>query len=118
LFLSQCFHWQKHTKDEFDGWFCRTIEQFEHEMGLTRREQESVKKTLKAKGILHTEMRGAPAKLWMKLDLDLIYQILTDSDVTEKRHPSLHKNAMLACTKTPCKDAQKRHALYIRKIKN
>jgi hypothetical protein len=110
LFLSQCFHWQKHTKDEFDGWFCRTIEQFEHEMGLTRREQESVKKTLKAKGILHTEMRGAPAKLWMKLDLDLIYQILTDSDVTEKtpskpaqkRHASLHKNAIQGCTKTPC----------------
>ena len=124
LFLSQCFHWQKHTKEEFDGWFCRTIEQFEHEMGLTRREQESVKKTLKSKNILFTEMRGTPAKLWLKLDLDLIYEILTNSEVMEKtpskdaqkRHASLHENAIQGCTKPPCSIYKDNRELDIRII--
>ena len=46
LFLSQCVHWQKCTKDEFDGWFCRTIEQFEEETRLSQKKQDAIKKEL------------------------------------------------------------------------
>ena len=74
LFLSQCLHWQRHTK--YDGWFAHTIEQFEFETGLSTDEQRSIKKTLKNKGILKIERRGNPCKNWYTIDLEVVYTLL------------------------------------------
>ena len=107
LFLSQCVHWQKNTKDEFDGWFCRTIDQFKDETGLTRKEQDAVKRALISKGIISTERRGAPAKLWITINTDTLYQLLTDAINEEngtfknvqKGHSRVSKKDILECTK-------------------
>jgi len=107
LFLSQCVHWQKNTKDEFDGWFCRTIDQFKDETGLTRKEQDAVKRALISKGIISTERRGAPAKLWITINTDTLYQLLTDAINEEngtfknvqKGHSRVYKKDILECTK-------------------
>ena len=107
LFLSQCVHWQKYTKDEFDGWFCRTIDQFKEETGLSRKEQDAVKKVLISKGIISTERRGAPAKLWITINTDTLYQLLTDAINEEngtfknvqKGHSRVSKKDILECTK-------------------
>ena len=71
LFLSQCLHWQRHTK--YDGWFTHTIEQFEFETGLSRKEQLSIKKTLSSKNILKIERRGNPSKNWYTINLEELY---------------------------------------------
>jgi len=103
LFLSQCVHWQKNTKDEFDGWFCRTIDQFKDETGLTRKEQDAVKRALISKGIISTERRGAPAKLWITINTDTLYQLLTDA-INEEN--GTFKNVQNGHTRVSKKDIQ------------
>ena len=76
LFLSQCLHWQRHTK--YDGWFTHTIEQFEFETGLSRKEQLSIKKTLSSKNILKIERRGNPSKNWYTINLEELYVQLSE----------------------------------------
>ena len=76
LFLSQCLHWQRHTK--YDGWFTHTIEQFQFETGLSRKEQLSIKKTLSSKNILKIERRGNPSKNWYTINLEELYVQLSE----------------------------------------
>ena len=75
LFLSQCLHWQRHTK--YDNWFTHTVEQFEFETGLSRKEQLSIKKTLSSKNILKIERRGNPSKNWYTINLQELYMQLS-----------------------------------------
>lgn len=83
LFLSQCLHWQKHTK--YDGWFAHTIEEFKFETGLSKKEQLSVKKTLQSKNILTIQRRGNPSKNWYTINLQEIYQQLKSVEERERQ---------------------------------
>lgn len=67
LMLSQAMYWQKRTKDP-DGWWFKTREEWTEETGMTRYEQESARKRLRALGLLEEELRGVPAQLWYRLD--------------------------------------------------
>ena len=71
LMLSQAVYCSKRTQDP-EGWFQKSIKEWEEETGLSRCEQETARKNLK--GILDTERRGIPAKLhfrinWEKLQI-------------------------------------------------
>jgi hypothetical protein len=54
LFLSQCWYCSTRTSDP-DGWWTRTQAQWESEIGLTRREQETIRRRLRMRGILERE---------------------------------------------------------------
>jgi hypothetical protein len=110
LFLSQCLHWQRHTK--YDGWFAHTIEQFEFETGLSTDEQRTIKRTLKNKGILKIERRGNPCKNWYTIDLEVLY-ILLEKQV-EKSHIKKWENPISSNGKIPHQEVGKSHN-YINK---
>ena len=74
LFLSQAIYWSKRTKDE-DGWFYKTIEDWEDETGLTKHEQLSVKANLVKNNYLKVEKRGIPAKNYFLINT---YQIASE----------------------------------------
>jgi hypothetical protein len=65
VMLSQAVYWSKRTSDS-EGWFHKSIEEWEEETGLTRFEQETAKRNLK--GILEIERRGIPARLYFRID--------------------------------------------------
>ncbi|HCY81167.1 MAG TPA: hypothetical protein DHV22_05935 [Xanthomarina gelatinilytica] len=110
LFLSQCLHWQRHTK--YDGWFAHTIEQFEFETGLSTDEQRSIKKTLKNKGILKIERRGNPCKNWYTIDLEVLYTLLEKQ--VEKSTNKKWENPTSSNGKIPHQEVGKSHN-YINK---
>lgn len=110
LFLSQCLHWQRHTK--YDGWFAHTIEQFEFETGLSTDEQRSIKKTLKNKGILKIERRGNPCKNWYTIDLEVLYTLLEKQ--VEKSTNKKWENPTSSNGKIPHQEVGKSHD-YINK---
>ena len=110
LFLSQCLHWQKHTK--YDGWFAHTIEQFEFETGLSKKEQLSAKKTLQVKNILIIQRRGNPSKNWYTINLQEIYQQL--KSVEERERQVVPKGDDKSCQKGTTSRA-KRELLVVTK---
>lgn len=73
LMLSQAYYWSKRTDNE-DGWFYKTVAEWEDETGLTRSEQETARKHLK--GILEVDLRGVPATLYYRIDRQKIKELL------------------------------------------
>jgi hypothetical protein len=78
LFLSQCWYWTIRTTDR-DMWSCRTQAEWERETGLTRREQETARKKLKARGLLEERKSGVPAKLYFRLNLKMLARLIEQS---------------------------------------
>ncbi|MDL1910145.1 hypothetical protein FBQ81_05535 [Chloroflexi bacterium CFX6] len=63
LFLSRAFYWSKNKKaKERSGWFYKAAEEWEEEIGLTRREQETARRKCKKIGVLEE-------KLWKVYEL-------------------------------------------------
>lgn len=71
VFLAQAFYWSGRTNDP-DGWFYKTQSEWQQETRLTRREQESARKHLKKKGILEEERRGLPARMYYRLNKEIL----------------------------------------------
>lgn len=70
LFLSQAMFWQK-VKGAGE-WFYKTREEWHAETRMTRREQERARKQLVSLGILEEERRGVPAKLYYRVNLEVL----------------------------------------------
>jgi hypothetical protein len=82
LMLSQALYWQERAVRQ-DGWWYKTIDAWEEETGLSRREQETARK--KSRKYLHSELRDVPARLYYKIDrealrADLMRLHFTDED--------------------------------------
>ncbi len=71
LMLSQAWYWSQRTNDPA-GWFWKTQEDWEKETGLTRREQETARRQLMQRGLMEEELRGVPARLHFRLDIQAI----------------------------------------------
>jgi len=78
LFLSQCIYWSKRTADN-NGWFYKTSLEWEDETGLSRFEQETARKKLKALGLIEEKRAGVPAKLYYKIIVKKIVEMLKTS---------------------------------------
>jgi len=78
LMLSQALYWAKRTRNS-DGWFWKTAEQWHEETYLTRTEQATARKQLKRLSCWQEELRGVPAKLFYRLDLEELDRLLTES---------------------------------------
>ena len=69
LFLSQTLYWTERTSDP-DGWFYKKRDDWTKEIGLSRTQQESVRRLLRTRGLLYESKRGVPPTLHYRLDLD------------------------------------------------
>jgi hypothetical protein len=78
LFLSQCWYLTLRTTDR-DLWWSRTQAEWERETGLSRREQETARKKLRARGLLEERKSGVPAKLYFRLNLEILAQLIEQS---------------------------------------
>ena len=79
LLLGQCLYWTRSVlrqQPERDGWFWKTSAEWQRETGLSRREQDSARRRLRALGLLTERRRGMPAKRWFRLDLAALGQHL------------------------------------------
>lgn len=69
LFLSQAFYWQKRCKKE---WWWKTMEDWQEETCLSRREQETARAKLRELGLIKEQRKGSPAKLFYSVDYTAI----------------------------------------------
>lgn len=95
VLLSQAVYWSRRTGAGNHGWFWKTSSDWEEETGLSRREQDTARGILRGLGFWEEEKRGIPARLWFRLDLEQLEQLLT----SEKT--SLAESAKLDRRKTP-----------------
>ncbi|MDH2438105.1 replication protein RepO [Klebsiella pneumoniae] len=90
LFLSQMTYWTNRSDD--DGWVYKTQEEWEEETGLSRYEQEGARKKLRSIGVLLEKRKGVPARLFYKVDNNVLYQVLVDANKNaEKPHTGMWK---------------------------
>lgn len=77
VMLSQAVYWSLRTNDP-DGWFYKSREDWTTETALSRWEQESARKALRAvtPEFWHEERRGLPAKLFYRVDHDALESAL------------------------------------------
>ena len=104
LMLSQAIYWARRSSDD-EGWFYKTQEEWEEETGLTRREQETARKRLRATDFWHEELRGMPARLHFRVDFEALAAALGLCQT------SLHESAQQVCTNPPNKFARKRQTI-------
>ena len=58
------------------GWFSKTQDEWSDETGLSRWEQETARRDLRAAGLLEETRHGMPAKLWFRVRLDMVWHAL------------------------------------------
>lgn len=72
LFLGLCLYWTRHgarNNPQRQGWFYLSSPQIAAAASLSRREQETVRETLAAAGLLEQQLAGRPAKMHYRLNL-------------------------------------------------
>jgi hypothetical protein len=78
LMLSQAVYWMDRTKDP-DGWFWKTQDEWFDETMLSRKEQETARRRLKelaGGAVWQEQLRGVPAKLFYRVDMDALEALL------------------------------------------
>lgn len=69
LMLSQAIFWSRRSSTK-DGWFYKIAEEWEDETTMKRDAQEAARKRLKQFTFWQEELRGLPAKLYFRVDMD------------------------------------------------
>lgn len=72
LMLTQAVYWHRRTKKAADGWFYKTVSEWEDETGLTRHEQETARRRLRDLGVLEEDLRGVPCRTYFRVRIDVI----------------------------------------------
>lgn len=105
LMLSQLVYWTSRTKDN-DGWIFKTHYDWTMETGLTRREQDTARKTLKELGFLSEKKVGVPRRVFFRVERENLYKALIEYSETLAT-PSMHNSATLNAPKrhTECTEA-------------
>lgn len=93
LMLSQLVYWTSRTKDT-DGWIFKTHHDWTIETGMTRREQETARKTLKDLGFISEKKMGVPRRVFFRVERENLYQALVEYSET-LAIPDMHKSAIL-----------------------
>lgn len=106
LMLSQAIYWSNRT-DDAEGWFYKTMEEWESETGMTRYEQEGARKKLVKIGVLEEQKKGVPCRLFYRVNLEAIRANLS----VENPQPSLRKNPKQARGKPTSKPEENPQAI-------
>ena len=74
ILLGQAIYWSKRTRDS-DGWFYKSQQVWQEETALHRFEQENARKILRNKHILEEKKAGVPAKLYYRVNFDVLEEL-------------------------------------------
>ena len=82
LMLSQAIYWTRRGRDirQEDGWFFKTIDQWQYEIGLSRHEQASSRAILRGLHVLAERKHGVPAKSFFRVDGERLARLLSGLD--------------------------------------
>lgn len=79
-FLDQAIYWTPRS-DADDGWFWKSRDEWKQETGLSRREQETARASLRSAALLREESRGGTDRtLYFRIDLDAVAELLLNSE--------------------------------------
>lgn len=95
VFICQFLYWHGKGADG-DGWIYKSQAEIEEETGLSRYEQETVRKTLGKLEVLNEKLAGLPATLHYRLDFENLY-----NKIAETYLPSMRKYPILDADETP-----------------
>jgi hypothetical protein len=76
LMLSQAIWTAQTIEGDSDGWFSKSRDQWTEETGLSRWEQETARRALRAAGFLEERRIGVPAKLWFRVRPEAVWRAL------------------------------------------
>lgn len=76
LMLSQAITWTEMLAPEADGWFSKSQAEWAEETGLSRWEQMTARKLLRACNLLEERKSGIPPKLWFRVNKHHLWQAL------------------------------------------
>jgi len=93
VLLSQAVYWSRRTGAGSDGWFWKTVDEWEEETGLSRYEQETARKILGriTPQFWEEDKRGIPRRLWFRLDLEQLEQCLQNLRTSTRENPVLER---------------------------
>lgn len=83
VMLSQAYYWQENPKGndtlEIDGedYFAKTYEDWYDATGITRNFQQTSRELLRMTGFWLEERRGMPAKMYYRIDFDLLITVMS-----------------------------------------
>ncbi|WP_227061911.1 DNA-binding protein [Acinetobacter pittii] len=106
LMLSQLVYWTSRTKDS-EGWIFKTHHEWTQETGLTRREQDTARATLKSLQFISEKKMGVPRRVYFRVERENLYQALieySESIDINSMHNSATLNAQNShteCTNAP-----------------
>ncbi|MDC4705153.1 DNA-binding protein [Acinetobacter baumannii] len=106
LMLSQLVYWTSRTKDS-EGWIFKTHHEWTQETGLTRREQDTARATLKSLKFISEKKMGVPRRVYYRVEHENLYQALieySESIDINSMHNSATLNAQNShteCTNAP-----------------
>ena len=104
LLLSQLVYWTGRQKDP-DGWIYKTHEEFEQELAMTRREQDSARETLLSQKLIDCELRGWPAKIHYRVNFESVNSLAESANQNEPHR--LAETANLSLAESANQDATK-----------
>lgn len=93
LMLSQAYYWSLRTQDP-NGWFWKTQEEWKAETCLSRKEQETARRALcslydqQGTPVWQEERRDLPAKLYFRINMDALWNLLQEESLTDKTAPN------------------------------
>lgn len=106
LMLSQLVYWTSRTKDS-EGWIFKTHHEWTQETGLTRREQDTARATLKSLKFISEKKMGVPRRVYYRVERENLYQALIEYSESLDIN-SMHNSAILnaqnshtECTNAP-----------------
>ena len=76
LMLSQAIWTAQTIEGDSDGWFSKSRDQWTEETGLSRWEQETARRALRAAGFLEERRIGVPAKVWFRVRPEAVWRAL------------------------------------------
>ncbi|AHM72982.1 hypothetical protein [Yersinia hibernica] len=104
VLLSQMVYW--HNRITIGQWFYKTQSQLEEETGLTRYEQEGARRKLRDIGVLEESKQGIPAKLFFRLNHELLQRLLLETDT----QPSVMDSHIQGCGNSTYSDGENQQA--------
>ena len=106
VFLTYALKCQKH----YGGWFSKTFAEWEKATTLDRKQQISVRKKLRALGVLREVRKGIGYKLWYWVDEERLNQMLNGTlkaeNPTSRRRKSQHPDVQNGTSRCLKRDIQ------------
>lgn len=78
LMLTYSNYQMQDLPQEADGWFCKSQDEWQAALGLSRFEQEGARKILRDMGVLEEKRVGMPAKLHFRVNGQKLLQLLSE----------------------------------------